>query len=76
MPVKVVREHREEDPELYVLAIEDCVKCEKPTRFWWADGCMPLCPDCAKTVTDLWCYNFAKKEGYGPLPPIDDVRKD
>lgn len=73
MAVEVTKEVRDDAPHLYDLAIEECVKCESSTRYWWADGCMPLCPKCAETVSGRWCYEFARKEGYGPLPDKSSI---
>jgi hypothetical protein len=67
MTVQVTEEDPKTNP-FYRFGIESCVKCETPTRFWWAGGCMPLCPACAKTVTREWCIKFAKDNRYGPLP--------
>lgn len=65
MSVQVVKET---DPNLLSLGIEKCVKCDTETLYWWANGCMPLCPSCAKTVTREWCIQFASENKYGPLP--------
>lgn len=59
---------KETDSELLKYGVEDCVKCEQKTLYWWAGGCMPLCPGCAKLVTRDWCLSHAKWNKYGPLP--------
>lgn len=65
MPVEVTKEN---EPELLRYGIEKCVKCDKETLYWWREGVMPLCQSCALDVTETWCYNYAKKNRFGPLP--------
>ena len=69
MSVEVVHE-KDSGEEVWCLQIvEDCVFCRKGTRFWWRNGCMPVCPTCAgrSSITEDVCVKLAKKEGYGPL---------
>lgn len=64
-----VRVKKEPDRKtLKMLGTERCVVGNGPTTYWWGDGCIPLCPDCAKTVTREWCFAYAKDNGLGPLP--------
>lgn len=65
MSVDVTREHIEE----YCGITEDCVFCARGTRYWWRDGCMPVCRECASrpSITDEVCVALAEEEGYGPL---------
>lgn len=50
------------------LEYEPCEFCGTKTSWWWGNGCMPLCPDCAKQMTNAQAYDLAAKEGFGPLP--------
>jgi len=67
MTVHLTKEDPKTNP-FYNLGVESCVKCDVPTRFWWATGCMPLCQECATKVTRKWCLDFAREHNYGPLP--------
>ena len=68
MLVVNVTRHNHDDPFYEPPILEECVKCKSETRYWWGNGCMPLCQLCASIVTDEWCHEHAKREGYGPLP--------
>lgn len=66
MTVRVTKE--QDRKTLKELGIERCSACNDKTEFWWGNGCIPLCPDCAKTVTREWCFHYAEVNGLGPLP--------
>ena len=64
-----VRVYKEPDrATLKMMGTERCVICNDPTEYWWSNGCIPLCPDCAKSTTREWCKAYAKDNGYGPAP--------
>jgi len=74
MAVEVIKEDEEISKQFWGC-IESCVKCNEGTRYWWNGGTFPLCQSCAKEVDFEWCYKFAVKEGYGPLPEIKPKTK-
>lgn len=68
MGVQVTREDPKEAGQFRGL-LERCeAGCNKPTRYWWAGGCMPVCQECAQKVSRQWCIDHARKHGFGPLP--------
>ena len=68
MSVEVVHEKYSALGE-FPLIREECVFCSEDTRYWWREGCMPVCVVCAgkSSITEDVCVELAEKEGYGPL---------
>lgn len=60
--------HVRTEPLGAFIASEVCAFCKRPTRTWWANGCMAVCRGCATAVTRQECIDKAKAEGFGPLP--------
>jgi len=55
--------------------VERCESCDLTTPWWWAHGVMPLCPDCAREMTDAEAYEMAKESGHGPLPSPKELKE-
>ena len=54
---------------------ELCVLCQEPTRYWWGDGCTPLCQECAKTATHMQMVQISRKLKLGPIPRSSTTAK-
>lgn len=48
--------------------VEVCVICHRFTRYWWGEGCAPLCPSCAEAATHEEMMRRARALKLGPLP--------
>jgi len=56
---------------------EVCLVCKKLTKYWWGEGCSPLCQECAKTTTDPEMRRISKRHRLGPIPKEDTtIRKE
>ena len=66
MPVKV--KHENSFLKSYSNITENCIGCEKETRFWWGDGCCPLCIKCSQLIDYEFMKVFCQENGYGPIP--------
>ena len=52
--------------------IEDCIFCKETSRgYWWGEGCVPVCQECAFYTLNEELYEFAVKNKYGPIPDIE-----
>ena len=69
MSVRVTNEKEGMSDAGFPQIVEECVFCSEDTRYWWRNGCMPVCAACAEkpSITEGVCVELAEKEGYGPL---------
>ena len=67
MPVIVTHEEPDENGSFFD-STDVCHICGKPTRWWWGNGCVALCPACAETTTHKAMVKLAKDTGFGPIP--------
>ncbi len=37
-----------------------CIECDGDTTFWWGNGCMALCKECAAELTEREAYYTAR----------------
>jgi hypothetical protein len=67
MPVIVTHEPPSPDG-LFFDTYDACHICHKPTRWWWGNGCVALCPACSLVTTHKDMVKLAKETGFGPIP--------